>query len=224
MASCNNIYWTISICLLLLHNNCITGNDVNKGGSIQQSTSTTCLPYWLGDGFCDLGCNTKEYNYDDGDCCYKTCIAKVRRFPCGYTGFQCRTDSGDIPSWFLKIKLCFRWKSTGAAAQCDNTTRGLICAPVGSMTRFYLDDTDKRRGGCRLSWKIEARDVPVSFKNNMMICFGSYADGDYHQCNNGITNTQQCQPLNKWLNYLDDTDDREGGCYMTWKLQYSSGE
>eukprot|EP00794_Sanderia_malayensis_P012953 gene12953-14283_t len=194
-----------------------TMNTSNNGST----GNTICMGYWKGDGFCDLGCNTAEFKYDDGDCCYDTCIEKLRRYPCGYTGFQCVSKRNGVPSWAYGIQICFRWRSTGDAAQCNSRPRGEMCAAIGSMTKYYNDDTDSRIGGCKLAWKLKAESIiPKWFNDSLKICFATHAAGNGWQCNGGKTNTHSCIPMNRWLEYMDDTDDRSGGCYMSWKLQY----
>lgn len=182
--------------------------------------NTICWPLWRGDGYCDLGCNTEEYNYDDGDCCYETCISKVRRYPCGFTGFQCKEKASGTPDWSKDLKLCFKWKPSGDGRQCDRSGRGKVCAPFGSMTRYYYDDTDEREGGCALSWSIQARSAPSWFWSRLRLCFYAYSDGHSHQCNYGRIGMVQCKSANRWLHYVDNTDDRHGGCFLRWKLIY----
>ena len=187
---------------------------------VSNSSNTICFPFWRGDGYCDLGCNTAEFDYDDGDCCYKTCKEKVRRYPCGFTGFQCRTEENGRPNWSNDIKLCFKWKANGVKDQCDNEGKGKICAPIGSMTRFYYDDTDNRNGGCRLSWMIEAKKAPAWFSTRLQLCLYSYPELRNSQCNYGRPSTEVCRRSNNWLNYVDDSDSRPGGCILSWKMQY----
>ena len=184
------------------------------------TASTFCWPFWRGDGYCDLGCNTEEYNYDDGDCCYETCTQKIRRYPCGFTGFQCKHNTNNAPSWVNDIKFCFRWRANGDGSQCDTAGKGKICAPLGSMTKFYYDDTDERNGGCVLSWKIEAMSAPEWFWTRLQLCLYSYSDGDMFQCNYGSTNNIRCRRANDWVHYVDDTDNRQGGCILRWKVLY----
>lgn len=182
--------------------------------------NTACWPLWRGDGFCDLGCNTKQFNYDDGDCCYDTCISKIRRYPCGFTGFQCKEKQRNAPMWSKNLKLCFKWKATGNMSQCDNAEQGKICAPFGSMTKFYHDNTDARNGGCALSWSIQARQAPAWFWSRLSLCLFAYSDGNRFQCNYGNVGYERCLPANSWLHYVDDTDDRPGGCILRWRMLY----
>ena len=189
-------------------------------GSNSVNTQTNCWQFWRGDGFCDLGCNTEEYDYDNGDCCYETCIAKTRRFPCGFTGFQCKTKQANAASWSKDLKLCLKWRTTGNGSQCNQAPRGKVCAPFGSMTKFYYDDTDDRKGGCRLSWSIQAQTAPSWFWSRLRLCLFTYTNGDHLQCNYGQTARMKCRKANHWLHYLDDTDSRPGGCVLRWRLMY----
>ena len=182
--------------------------------------NTICWEFWRGDGFCDLGCNTEEFNYDDGDCCYETCIAKIRRYPCGYTGFQCEMKTATAPSWSKDLKLCFKWRANGDKLQCDRAQHGKVCAPFGSMTKYYYDDTDERNGGCVLSWSIQAQTAPSWFWSRLRLCLFSYSDGNPNQCNYGKNSQVQCKSANYWLHYIDDTDNRPGSCFLRWRLVY----
>ena len=190
----------------------------NSGNSAAKSTM--CWPFWRGDGFCDLGCNTEEYDYDDGDCCYESCVSKLRRYPCGYTGFQCKFKANNRPSWSNDLKLCFKWKANGDSSQCDKARHGNVCAPFGSMTKFYYDDTDERKGGCILSWSIRAETAPSWFWTSFRLCMHSSSNGDSYQCNYGRNSREKCRRANYWLHYVDDTDNRPGGCLIRWKLIY----
>ena len=190
----------------------------NQGSSVPNNT--ICWPFWRGDGFCDLGCNIKEYNYDDGDCCYETCISKKRRYPCGYTGFQCKMNINNAPSWSNDLQLCFKWRTNGDKAQCDRSQHGKVCAPFGSMTKYYYDDTDERNGGCALSWSIRAETAPSWFWSRLQLCLFTYSNGDTFQCNYGKNRREKCRRANYWLHYVDDTDNRPGGCFLRWRLMY----
>ena len=190
----------------------------NSGNSAAKST--ICWPFWRGDGFCDLGCNTEDYDYDNGDCCYESCVSKLRRYPCGYTGFQCKLKASNRPSWSDDLKLCFKWKANGDSSQCDKARHGKVCAPFGSMTKFYYDDTDERKGGCVLSWSIRAETSPSWFWTSLRLCMYSYSNGDSYQCNYGRNSRVKCRRANYWLHYVDDTDNRTGGCFIRWKLIY----
>jgi len=57
----------------------------------QDSARLSCEASSIGDGYCDLGCNTLEHSFDGGDCCKGTCMDSL--YPCGISGFHC---SGNI--------------------------------------------------------------------------------------------------------------------------------
>ena len=116
-----------------------------------QLAFATCRPDWIGDGFCDLGCNTQRYHYDDGDCCEDTCKSEDKLFRCGYYGYDCQT----APAWFTQsTSLCYKWRADGNRGQCGRGVPNELCAGVGNLTTSYNDDTDGRGGGCRMQWSI----------------------------------------------------------------------
>ena len=138
-----------------------------------------CSKYWIGDGLCDLGCNSVVYNYDKGDCCYDRCMKRRKRYyPCGTVGFQCVSQNNKIPKWFMNnTALCYRYEPDGDPAQCGVGRKQIHCAKIGGMTPYYLDDTDGRRGGCLMSWKIQSPASPEWFKS-MKICYRYARDID----------------------------------------------
>ena len=50
-----------------------------------------CVPDWIADGYCDLGNNSADCDYDGGDCCEFTCMDA--EFTCGLDFFDCRDPS-----------------------------------------------------------------------------------------------------------------------------------
>ena len=179
-----------------------------------------CVTSWLGDGWCDEACNNRENKFDDGDCCELTCTAKPRIWPCGANGYNCSIVK-PIPSWFRQTKLCYKWRPDGSsAAQCggSNPPPRDICAFVGSRTQDYWDDTDGRGGGCRMQWGLVSPYSPEWFRDNVQICYRWYADGNGGQCGGGAPQ-EMCAPIGSYTQeYRDDTDNRSGGCRMSWKL------
>ncbi|XP_013787111.1 perivitellin-2 67 kDa subunit-like [Limulus polyphemus] len=124
-----------------------------------------------------------------------------------------------VPSWFIdKTMLCYRWYPDGDGGQCGGGASRLLCAKPGDMTNYYRDDTDKRGGGCRMSWSITTSGEPSWFRQ-VKICYRWYPDGDGGQCGGGV-GRQLCASVKKWTTYYrDDTDRRGGGCQMSWMLQ-----
>ena len=64
-----------------------------------------CHHEWIGDGYCDAECNTKNCGYwDGGDCCEYTCTRdhpqkmNNRRYQCGRWGYDCRQGPEDTSS------------------------------------------------------------------------------------------------------------------------------
>ncbi|KAI8794351.1 perivitellin-2 67 kDa subunit [Biomphalaria glabrata] len=132
------------------------------------------------------------------------------------------TLSGDIqneitaPTWFtMNTKLCFKWWATHIGTQCGGGADSLLCATPNSMTPFYQDNTDDRAGGCWMQWSIHSNGYPSWFED-VQICYKW--EGDKSFCGGGADNLL-CSGINNFtLKYLDDTDDRKGGCIMSWKL------
>ncbi|XP_078693328.1 uncharacterized protein LOC144923024 [Branchiostoma floridae x Branchiostoma belcheri] len=181
-----------------------------------------CPSYWVGDGWCDPGCNTAGYRYDDGDCCPDTCGARRRRYRCGIAGYNCHHQSGPPAAFTSSTRLCYRWYPDGDGGQCGGGAARHLCANVDRMTPYYRDDTDNRGGGCRMSWRIES-SYSASWFRNMQLCYRWYADGDGGQCGSaggGGPNGEFCAAVNQWTTYYrDDTDRRGGGCRMSWRLR-----
>ncbi|XP_076352890.1 perivitellin-2 67 kDa subunit-like isoform X1 [Tachypleus tridentatus] len=124
-----------------------------------------------------------------------------------------------VPAWFVdKTKLCYRWYPDGDGGQCGGGVSRMLCAKPGDMTRYYRDDTDRRGGGCRMSWGIVTSEAPTWFKQ-VKICYRWYPDGDGGQCGGGVGRLL-CASVKTWTTYYrDDTDRRGGGCRMSWKLE-----
>ncbi|XP_054155403.1 perivitellin-2 67 kDa subunit-like [Oppia nitens] len=60
----------------------------------------------------------------------------------------------DSPGWLLNTRLCFDWFPDGDIGQCSAPSRNL-CAIANEWTDYYRDDTDRRPGGCQMSWSIQ---------------------------------------------------------------------
>ena len=109
---------------------------------------------YAGDGYCDYDCNTRDLQFDGGDCCLSTCLSRPRRWTCGINGYDCAPFE-PTPLWFTQnTELCFQWRPDGDGGQCGGGADRELCAQVGSQTAYYRDDTDRRSGGCRMQWKV----------------------------------------------------------------------
>jgi len=76
-----------------------TGKDIPSSGLGRVLQECNCPAGWQGDGYCDVGCNCEEYNYDDGDC----------------TSDFDSTDPQSCPAF------CSDWGGDGTCDwQCDN--------------------------------------------------------------------------------------------------------
>ena len=135
-----------------------------------------------------------------------------------------------IPEWFVNdVKVCYRWHpephADSHSDQCGGVGVGRhLCANIDDFTQYYLDDTDNRRGGCRMSWGIQAASgtTPAWFKDSVQICYRWYPGGDGGQCGGGVARNL-CAKVNEYTAYyMDDTDRRGGGCRMSWRLVVGS--
>ncbi|XP_070541628.1 uncharacterized protein [Ptychodera flava] len=187
-------------------------------------SSLVCKESSIGDGWCDLACNNEEYEYDDGDCCRHSCAAKPRDLPCGINGYECKSQSPGLiaPSWFRNdAQLCYSWYPDGDGGQCGGGAARTLCSGVNGYTDYYRDDTDGRSGGCRMSWAVLAYGAESWF-DQVQICYKWYADGDGGQCGGGAA-SELCAPVNTYTAYYrDDSDERSGGCRMSWQLRAPS--
>ncbi|KAK7479917.1 hypothetical protein BaRGS_00028825 [Batillaria attramentaria] len=122
------------------------------------------------------------------------------------------------PAWFNQVQICFRWYPDGDKGQCGEGVDRELCAPVNEYTPFYLDDTDWRRGGCQMSWRLLVPDTAPEWLKDVRLCFQWFPGGDAGQCGDGADRLL-CARANQWTAYYrDDTDYRSGGCKMQWGL------
>ncbi|CAG2173260.1 unnamed protein product [Oppiella nova] len=127
-------------------------------------------------------------------------------------------QQGLTPNWFNQVQICFRWHPDGDGGQCGGGAPPETCAPVGQYTAEYRDDTDRRGGGCQMSWRLVAPANAPGWLLNAKLCFNWYPDGDGGQCAAPARNL--CALVNQWTAYYrDDTDRRSGGCQMSWGIQ-----
>lgn len=120
----------------------------------------------------------------------------------------------------ITVQVCYRWQTNGDGRQCNGMANGEYCAPVNSYTTFYRDDTFKLAGGCQMSWRLVVQDSAPAWAHNIQLCFDWFAQQDGYQCGQGAS-YNLCALANQWTAYyLDDTDNRKGGCYMRWSLKF----
>jgi hypothetical protein len=108
-----------------------------------QEMRLQCSKKALGDGRCDPACNTKEHNFDHGDCCLATC--RCGSFACGSSGFQCR-DSTVSSSTAAFIQ------AANASAVQEAHYASLF--PVSSLTLHV------RRGGDPFEMIVDGSSIP----------------------------------------------------------------
>ena len=128
---------------------------------------------------------------------------------------------GRYPSWFKSVQLCYRWYPDGDGGQCGGGAPREMCASVGSYTQYYRDDSDRRGGGCQMSWRLKVPSSAPLWLKNAKLCFYWYPDGDGGQCGGGGGISRHlCAVANSWTRYYrDDTDRRGGGCRMSWGIR-----
>ena len=137
--------------------------------------------------------------------------------------FRWKLTADTSEKWFEKVEVCFKYRPSPDAdgAQCNNgMSLAEICAPVNSYTPHYYDATDKRPGGCLLSWQLRVPPGSPKWLLKTQLCFKwkecyGYKTGE---CGLGSNNTI-CAFANEWTDeYLDDTDNRSDHCYIQWGL------
>ena len=134
---------------------------------------------------------------------------------------QWAINSPNAESWFKSVQICYRWFADGSG-QCGGGAPNSQCASIGNFTSEYRDDTDDRPGGCRMSWQLSVPGYSPHWLRTMSLCFEWFADGDSGQCGGGVEQTL-CATANSWTRYYrDDTDNRGGGCRMSWSLHLQS--
>ncbi|CAL1530299.1 unnamed protein product [Lymnaea stagnalis] len=127
-------------------------------------------------------------------------------------------QSMGFPSWFSQVRVCYQWYPDGDGGQCGGPSR-LLCAGLNDFSPEYRDDTDRRSGGCRMSWKIEVPSSAPLWLRTAKMCFSWYPDGDGGQCG-PAPSRNLCAVANQWTDYYrDDTDRRSGGCRMSWGIK-----
>lgn len=74
-------------------------------------TRGECFDDWIGDGYCDAGCNTSP-RWDGGDCCETSCVDA--EYHCGYNGYDCQDPRSNTRYVYEKKYSGFTLK-----LQCD---------------------------------------------------------------------------------------------------------
>ncbi|GFO38969.1 perivitellin-2 67 kda subunit [Plakobranchus ocellatus] len=132
---------------------------------------------------------------------------------------QWSIQSSGFDSWFSQVQVCYRWYPDGDGGQCGGGAGRLLCAPVNHYSAEYRDDTDRRGGGCRMSWRIVVPDSAPLWMKATKLCFSWYPDGNGGQCG-PAPSRYMCAVANQWTPfYRDDTDKRAGGCRMSWGIK-----
>ncbi|XP_059143534.1 perivitellin-2 67 kDa subunit-like [Physella acuta] len=132
--------------------------------------------------------------------------------------------SANYPAWFNNVKICFQWYAENDIWQCGGDGGQTFCSNINNYTPPYFDDTGSRNGGCRMRWMLQVPDNVPYWMKAVHMCYKWEADGDAGQCGGGAPSVQ-CAVANEWtVYYLDYTDNRWGGCKMSWGLSTATGE
>ncbi|XP_059159772.1 perivitellin-2 67 kDa subunit-like [Physella acuta] len=153
--------------------------------------------------------NMTQWYLDNTDSRQGGCKMQWGILSSGYEGF------------FESISICYEFAAENDIAQCGGLAGRSYCSPtINNFTTEYLDDTAGRKGGCKMRWmlKVPTSVAPI-WMQAVQLCFKWEADGDAAQCGGGAENSQ-CVNSNQWTKfYTDTTDDRKGGCKMSWGLK-----
>ncbi|XP_059154870.1 perivitellin-2 67 kDa subunit-like [Physella acuta] len=128
----------------------------------------------------------------------------------------------DAPHWLSKVQLCYQLDVSKAnSLHCAILRYNINCADLNKYTYDYVDDTTNNKGGCKLRWMLQIPDEAPYWMRAMQLCFNWESEGDVAQCGGGAP-LNQCVLANRWTQYYEDnTDDRAGGCKMSWGLKTS---
>lgn len=148
-----------------------------------------------------------KYYQDDTDDRKGGCFMRWGLFSSGYD------------DWFRNVKICYKWAAGGNRDQCGVNIPNTLCGSTNSYTRYYMDDSDDRAHGCKMQWMLSVPSNAPLWMQNAEICFEWYPDNDIEQCGGGAQR-KLCARANSFTTvYLDDTDDRRGGCQMRWGIK-----
>ncbi|XP_059154895.1 perivitellin-2 67 kDa subunit-like [Physella acuta] len=128
----------------------------------------------------------------------------------------------DAPHWLSKVQLCYQWDVIkDHIPNCGFSLDYVTCADLNKYTYEYVDDSSNNKGGCQLRWMLQIPDGAPYWMRAMQLCFNWESEGDVGQCGGGAP-LKQCVLANQWTQYyVDNTDDRAGGCKMSWGLKTS---
>ncbi|XP_059154878.1 perivitellin-2 67 kDa subunit-like [Physella acuta] len=59
------------------------------------------------------------------------------------------------PYWMQAIQMCFNWDYEGDVGQCGGGAPLKQCVLANQGTQYYVDNTDDRAGGCKMSWGLQ---------------------------------------------------------------------
>ncbi|XP_063710973.1 perivitellin-2 67 kDa subunit-like isoform X2 [Symsagittifera roscoffensis] len=129
------------------------------------------------------------------------------------------------PKWWQEIELCFEFESDEEDMYCSGMSPS--CTKINNYTDIFKDWT-RNDGGCSMVWYLRnSTEVDPWFKE-VKICYKYYAvnSDTFEQCGNNETqeNEEICSgftengSLDLMNSYYDHTDNRQGGCKLSWKL------
>ena len=133
------------------------------------------------------------------------------------------------------MRLCFQYyaDSPEGSFQCGpdiNGDVGTMCANVNELTSEHNDSTRSyATAGCKMRWQIETPRNYDGWFRYTKLCFRYKSEPQYvnGQCGGHAREKfggkgEFCARLNEYTeDYLDATDNREGGCYESWKIEVS---
>ena len=99
---------------------------------------------------------------------------------------------------------------------------GCVLTLVNTLQSISVDNTDSRSGGCLMSWSLSIPYGSLQWIYDVQLCLIWYPDGDDGQCGGDDAKREgrELCARDEWTtHYRDDTDERRGGCRMSWELR-----
>ena len=126
------------------------------------------------------------------------------------------------PSWWLKATFCvYRYYYINSNGNTYGHSKN--CAALGGYTAVIRDNSSLTHTYVH-QWGLIA-ETSEDWFSQVQICskYRPGPDADSAQCNNGISLAEVCAPVNSYTShYYDKTDDRPGGCLLSWQLRVPS--
>ncbi len=129
-----------------------------------------------------------------------------------------------VPDWWVRTEVCLSFEAEYArgSPQCTGE-KSPLCAPVGSYTSFYRDDTHfGMEGGCLLSWAIRTEVLHADWFAPVEMCVKTLSKNPiYLKCDNG-RDGEKCAPVNQFTRPMRDDTHRNNDdhCSMAWRMRH----